>query len=100
VYDQAAARAAIDARRKPDLVPMNLVAFEPKAALRVGEGIVSGGRLESRIAWRLSVPTTPEEAVKGLLNPAQGILKNLAVNAVCGTDPTAVRLTEHWRQQP
>ena len=59
---------------------VKLVAFKSEPALRIGEGIVSRGGLESRIARRFSVPATPEERVKGLIHSAQRVLKNLAVN--------------------
>lgn len=66
---------------------VKLVAFKSESALRIGEGIVSRGRLESRIARRLSVLATPEECVEGLIHSAQRVLKNLAVNlAYISTD--------------
>jgi hypothetical protein len=65
---------------RANLRQLKLVAFKPKPALWVSEGIEARGRFESRIAGRFSVLATPEEGVKGFIHSAQGVLKNLAMN--------------------
>src|SRR5262249_3006779 len=65
---------------RADLRQMQLVAFQPESALRVGEGIVLRLRLEPRIPAAVSIPTAPEEGAEGLIDPAQGVLKNLTMN--------------------
>jgi putative transposase len=63
-----------------DLGEMKFVAFEPESALRIGEGIISRGGLESRIARLVSILDAPKESVERFIHTAQSILKNLAVN--------------------
>jgi putative transposase len=59
---------------------VKLVAFETKAALRIGEGIVPRSGLESRIPRRFAILHAAKEGVEGLIHAAQGVLKNLAMN--------------------
>jgi len=58
---------------------VEFVAFEPESALRIGEGIVLGCGLESRMPRRFSIPAAPEEGVKAFIHPAKNVLKNLTV---------------------
>jgi hypothetical protein len=59
---------------------VKLVAFETKAALWIGEGIVPRSGLESRTPRRFAILHAAKECVEGLIHAAQGILKNLAMN--------------------
>lgn len=66
--------------RRADFGKMKLVAFKPETTLRIGEGIVSRRWLESRIARRFSLLHSTKEGIKGFVQAAQRLLKNLAVN--------------------
>ncbi len=84
-FNRAGLACSFHRTRKPDATrsyfgEMELVAFEPETALGIGERIVSRRGLESWIAWRLSIFHAAEEGVEGLINAAQSILKNLAVD--------------------
>src|SRR4030095_648750 len=63
-----------------DLGQVKFVAFKAEPALRVGEGIEARGRFESRIARRFSILDAAKESVESFLNPAEDVLKNLAMN--------------------
>jgi len=64
---------------RANLRQMKLVAFETKAALRIGEGIEARCGFESRIPRRFAVLHAAKECVEGLIYAAKGVLKNLAV---------------------
>ena len=59
---------------------MELVTFESKTALRIGEGSEARGGFESRITRRVSILHAAIESVESLINPAQSVLKNLAMD--------------------
>lgn len=63
-----------------DLGQLKFVAFKAEPALRVGEGIEARGGFESRIARRFSILDAAKESVESFINPAKGVLKNLAMN--------------------
>src|SRR5262249_2205370 len=65
---------------RADLRQMKLVAFETKAALRIGEGIEARCGFESRIPRRFAILHAAKECVEGLIYAAKSVLKNLAVN--------------------
>jgi hypothetical protein len=64
---------------RADFGQMKFVAFEPKAALRIGEGIKARGRLESRIPWRFTALHPAKEAIEGFIQTAKSVLKDLTV---------------------
>jgi putative transposase len=64
---------------RTDLRQMEFVAFDPKAALRIGKGIIPGCGPESRVARRFPILHTPKESVEGFIHTSKSVLKDLTV---------------------